>query len=327
MALSMITYRSAERLGDTFNKVLESSLNIPYDVFILVDDSPGDATRAAVRRFAEEHGKELIVAKSRLYGGAESHTRATARQTSIEIFLENVDKKWLFFLDDDFILSKGWWGEFEMKRRAFEERNVAWGIAWGINWDSTPDRLLWLRALGVDYAQYLIDAFYRRGGTHDTLIPRGVLKEAQDAYGPIPPELHIYEDAWIWWSIRCLGYDPIIIYNSGVHMNPWRFDIKRELERWNFAIVVAHKYGIMEDAYAFSKHPIWRQILGLARPILGIPLALYINIKSYGLSEGLRRAFVRQYLKLVWRAKNLAHSLKYGVPPASPCEGMARARR
>lgn len=82
MSLAVITKDSAERLGSVFEETLRSSLHVPYDVFILVDDSSTDRTRNAVRRFCREHGKELIVEKSRLYGGANKPTRATASSQS-----------------------------------------------------------------------------------------------------------------------------------------------------------------------------------------------------------------------------------------------------
>ena len=327
--LSMITYNSLRKLGrELFIRVWESSLQVPYDAIILIDDG-SDETRDFVREFANEHNKELVVGESRLYGNATRPTRATARQTAIDVFLENFGHDYLFFLDDDAVLNPGWWDEYMGLVRKAGENHIAWGIAWGVNWDSTPYRAMWLRALGIDYEQYLIDAFHRRGGEHDTVHPRAVLKEVRDAYGRIPPELHVYEDAWLFWATKCLGYADLIIRTGVTHYNPWR-DLRRERERWRYAIQAAILYGISEDlgTQGMVRKPIVVQALELPRPILGIPLALYLNIKAYGLNYGsIRRALVRQYYKLVWRWLNLKARIKYrGVIPRTPCEGLSLNR-
>ena len=325
VVLTMVTYNSADRLGRMFEDVLISSLNIPYRLLILVDDSTSDKTRTVVKKFADEHGKELIVERSWLYGGAKTPTRATARQTAIDIFRYNTSAGYVFFLDDDFDLSPGWWPEFLAKMGEFKAKSIKWGLAWGINWDVTKDRAIVCAKQGRDYTQCLIEAFYRRGGMHDTLIPRDVLEEAQDVYGPIPPWLHIYEDAWIWHSIHCLGYFPIIIFDSGVHLNSWRYDPKAEAQRIKFEVKLVHKYGISESNISYITDPLWLQMMGLVRPILGIPLAVWRHVKMYGLIEGVKRAFIEQYLKIMWRIENLIATAKFGRVPKTPCEGLARA--
>ncbi|MGB9705752.1 MAG: glycosyltransferase, partial [Pyrobaculum sp.] len=200
--LSMITYRSVERLGrDLFLRVLHSSLAVPYKSIILVDDSPTPDTRYAVLQFADKHGKELVVQRSRLYGGAVKPTRATARQTAIDVFQESFSEEWLMFLDDDFVLSPTYWAHAQ---RHTAEAKV--GEIWGVNWDAAPDRerfINTLNKLGLlkkTYAQYLLDAFSRRGGTHDTLYRRAAVEGVL-----IPAELHVYEDAWLHHYVRCGG--------------------------------------------------------------------------------------------------------------------------
>lgn len=325
--LSMITYNSLTKLGsELFMRVWLSSLQIPYDAIILVDDG-SDGTRKFVSEFANKYDKELYVVKSELYGDAPKPTRATARQTAIDVFLDNFSHDYLFFLDDDAVLNPGWFSEYEQLTKIAEKNNTAWGIAWGINWDSTNDRAMWLKALGIDYKQYLIDAFHTRGGEHDTIHPRHVLKEIRDAYGKIPWELHVYEDAWLFWATRCLNYADLIIETGIIHYNPWSFNLKRERERWNYAIEVAVKYGI-HDGNTLVGKSLLKQALELTRPILGIPLALYLNVKAYGLNyESIRRAIVRQYHKLLWRWLNLKARVKYrGIIPKSPCEGLSLNR-
>ncbi|MEM4898118.1 MAG: glycosyltransferase [Pyrobaculum sp.] len=126
MILSIITKNSYEKVGEKFAEVLDSSLQVPYRAIILVDDSDNDKTATFVKRFAESRGKELIVTRSRNYGYFEP-TRATARQTAIDIFLVNFSEEWLFFLDDDFILNPGWWEEasrYTQKPRV----ELVWGV-------------------------------------------------------------------------------------------------------------------------------------------------------------------------------------------------------
>lgn len=77
--LAMITKNSLSKLGRIFREALRSSLQVPYHAIILVDDG-SDATA--------EYVKEVIVTRPRLYG-FERPTRATARQTAIDVFLEN----------------------------------------------------------------------------------------------------------------------------------------------------------------------------------------------------------------------------------------------
>ncbi|MEM3936202.1 MAG: hypothetical protein QW141_08015, partial [Ignisphaera sp.] len=86
IVMSMITKNSVERVGEeAFYRAWKSSLQIPYKLIVLVDDSTSPRTREFVKRFADEHGKELVVSGSRLYGYHKA-TRATARQTAIDIF-------------------------------------------------------------------------------------------------------------------------------------------------------------------------------------------------------------------------------------------------
>ena len=106
VVLSMIT-RDSHRLGEIFNKVLESTLQVPYSSLILVDDSTTENTRRIVREFVDKYDKELIIASSddikhlRPNYHFERPTRAVARQVAIEIFMQNFGNEWLMFVDDD----------------------------------------------------------------------------------------------------------------------------------------------------------------------------------------------------------------------------------
>lgn len=87
--LAMITKDSVGKVRrEVFSRVWQSSLQVPYRAVILVDDSKSDETRRFVKEFAEAHGKELVVERSRLYGWHKP-TRATARQTAVDIFFES----------------------------------------------------------------------------------------------------------------------------------------------------------------------------------------------------------------------------------------------
>ena len=107
--LSMITYNSYTKMRSFvgLEKVLDSTLQVPYKAVILVDDST-DETLLVVRRWCDRSGKELVASRSRLYS-YHRPTRAVARQTAIDIFLESFSDEWLMFVDDDVVLLDGWW--------------------------------------------------------------------------------------------------------------------------------------------------------------------------------------------------------------------------
>jgi len=314
IVLSMIT-RDSHRLGEIFNKVLESTLQVPYDSIILVDDSSTEDTRKIAREFANAHNKELIIASSndikhlRPSYYFERPTRAVARQVAIEIFLQNFGSEWLMFVDDDAVLNPGWW-EWVVREKSLEEPRV--GEVWGINWDSTPDRRLILESLGIDYTEYLIRKFQERGGTHDTLYRRKAIDGVV-----IPWELHVYEDAWLHHWVRCHGWESVINPIGVTHYSPFRTDLKTQKRQLELAIHVAFKYGIAEyDVFEnVLTLSILRQVLGLFRPILGIPLMSIVYARTYGLRKGLPYALKRQYLKLWFRWTVLKNTIKYGMPP------------
>jgi glycosyltransferase involved in cell wall biosynthesis len=145
----MITKNSYEKVGNYFSEVWESSLQVPYDVIILIDDSDTDRTREYVKKFAQLHGKEVIIERSRLHGWHKP-TRATARQTAIDTFFQNTTAEWLFFLDDDVILKDGWWDE---AGEYIKEEKV--GLIWGVEiTELWHDRLAYIRARGMDPISY-----------------------------------------------------------------------------------------------------------------------------------------------------------------------------
>ncbi|MEM1519781.1 MAG: hypothetical protein QXF78_06110 [Pyrobaculum sp.] len=136
-------------------------------------------------------------------------TRATARQTAIDIFLENFSEEWLFFLDDDFILNPGWWEEAS---RYTQVPGV--GLIWGVPYLPEVVKISrWVEAAGVSEREIAIRSFFIRGGTHDTLLRRGAVSGVR-----IPPWLNNYEDAYIKKFVVCRGWQWRIVQVGGIHL-------------------------------------------------------------------------------------------------------------
>ena len=299
VVLALITYNSASRLrGITLDDVLNSTLQIPYKSIILVDDSIDD-TRKIVRKWTLLHGKELVISGSRLYG-YRRHTRATARQTAIDI-LENFTEDFLMFIDDDVILKGGWWDWVE-------ENNVLGnpkvGEVWGVDHDVTSTRRKFIKlVMGADVSDYLVGKFRQRGGTHDTIYRRGAIAGAK-----IPPELHVYEDAFLHHWVVCGGWESVINPVGVIHYRLVGALDKSSKELMSQAIRKALALGIREyDS----------RIAGLVRPLAGFIPTMLVSVQAYGLN-GFRDAWRKQYLKLWFRWQYL----KYGnaVGHADVCE-------
>ncbi|MEM1831089.1 MAG: glycosyltransferase family 2 protein [Sulfolobales archaeon] len=304
LVVSFITKDSYTKLREfgliSLEDVLNSTLQVPYKTIILVDDS-SDATREVFKKWCEMNGKELVITESKLYGGFNKPTRAIARQTAINLFLENFSEEFLMFVDDDVILKDGWWNWVE-ENKVLEDEKV--GEVWGISWDPTPERELFLKFFGINLKDYLIKKFYERGGTHDTIYRRKALEKVV-----IPPELHMYEDAYLHKWVAEHGWKSAINPVGVLHYHPtsyWTTDLKREKEKLRIAIQAALNYGIVEyetvkPLVELSKQSGFRKIvayLSLIKPILGFfPMAL-VSIKVAGFQRGLKEALIRQYLKL-----------------------------
>ncbi len=285
VVVSMITRNSLTKLASKrsvirLRDVLDSTLQIPYKTFILVDDST-DETPNFVKRWCEEHDKEIIVSRSRLYG-FHRPTRATARQTAIDIFFENTSDEWLMFVDDDVVLQPGWWEE---AKQYIENPRI--GIIWGINWDGTPFRKKWLEFFGINYEKYLVDEFFRRGGEHDTLHRREALEGIR-----IPPELHVFEDWYILKYILSKGYEAVVLRTGCIHYNPWDTFLPREELKW--MATLAKKYGIEPSNLGY-------RLKRFLRTLAGLPLNLYLSMRVYGWREGLKRGYMRWRTKLLYR--------------------------
>jgi len=277
IVLSMITYNSYTKMRSSIGlkSVLDSTLQVPYKAVILVDDST-DETAEVVKKWCDERGKELVVTRSRLYG-YQRPTRATARQTAIDIFFESFSDEWLMFVDDDAYLRNGWWDE---ARQHIDNPKV--GLVWGINWDADPERLEYLKYFGVDYRAYLIRAFEVRGGLHDTMLRRKAIEGIK-----IRPELHVLEDGYVKWWVQCRGWEIRILETGIMHYNPWRpGDIYRNLKQLRDSIEIGWRYGIVDAVFSTDAHTEYRGLLkpalGVLRPIAGFVLFLPKAMKTVG---------------------------------------------
>ena len=271
----------------SLNDVLNSTLQIPYNSIILVDDSM-DLTVDIFKKWADAHGKELVVSRSRLYGYSRP-TRATARQTAIDIFFENFNDEWILFIDDDVIFNDGWWDE---AKKYIDEKSV--GLIWGVNYDANIERRVLLEALGVDYTQYLIKEFYKRGGTHDTLVRRSALDGIK-----IPPELHVFEDWYILKYIKEGGYDIRIVKTGVMHYNPSIGISSKQIKEMAF---LAAKYAVEPPVldYAFCR---------FIKNIVGLPLNIFVCMKCFGVKRGLRRGFLWWRDKFLYRLYFLIYTI------------------
>jgi len=315
----MITYNSYSKMKGSIGleKVLDSTLQVPYKSFILVDDSE-DETATVVRRWCEKHGKELVVSRSRLYGHRRP-TRATARQTAIDIFFESFSDGWLMFVDDDVVLRSGWW-KWMIDSRVLENPRV--GEVWGINWDCSPEREKFLALFGVNLKDYLIRKFKERGGTHDTLYRKEAIEGVR-----IPPELHVYEDAFLHFYVTCHGWESVVNPVGVTHYHPMYAytNIRQEREKAEVAIKAALHYGICEyEHYKIIRESLshrFKAYLSLLRPVLGFLPMLLVTARIYGFKAGFAEAVKRQYLKLWFRWRILSTSRRLGRIP-DVCEAI-----
>ncbi len=317
VVLSIITRNALSRVGgELFKRVLNASLQVPYKSLIVVSDSDDD-TDAFVKQWCDLNGKELLLTRSRLYGYSKP-TRALARQTAVDVFFENFSDEWLMFLDDDCVLNQGWW-DWVLQNRVLEDPLV--GEVWGINWDATPEREMFLKFFGIDLKSYLIRKFEERGGCHDTLFRRKAIEGIR-----IPPELHIYEDAYLHFYVKCRGWKYVVNPVGVTHYHPvLGVDLRREMEEAKLAIQVALKYGIVdfEHARVFYGSLTNRLLayLSLLRPVVGFAPMLLVTARLYGFRKGLAEAFKRQYLKL-WFRWQVLRSVKSRIPDV--CEVVGR---
>jgi len=315
--LGVVTRNAVTRVGEgLFRRVLDSSLQVPYKAVIVVSDSD-DGTDGFVMWWCDLNGRELVLVRSRLYGFGRA-TRATARQTAVDVFFEGFSDEWLLFLDDDCVLNPGWWRWVEGSG-VLEDPAV--GEVWGVNWDATPERERFLRFFGVDLKSYLIRKFEERGGCHDTMYRRKAVEGVR-----IPPELHVYEDAYLHHYVRCRGWKYAVNPVGVTHYHPELVvDLEGEMEKARLAIHTAVRYGIVEYEYARVFRESFRSralaYLSLLRPVAGFAPMLLVTARLYGLRKGFAEALKRQYLKL-WFRWRVLRNVKGEIPEV--CEVIGR---
>lgn len=201
IVLGLITKNSLRNLRDIFIRTLGGSIQVPYEKILLVD-SGGDRTIEATSEFCKEKNKTLY----QISGGGKN--RAEARQAVIDFFLNYLKEEWLMFLDDDCILKPNFFKEAE---KHMVDSKV--GLIWGLDDVEGTKFGDYLRYQRLDPRKYAIDAFYKRGGTHDTLLRRNALEGIE-----IPGYLHVLEDRHIKNHVEKVGYKAVIVYEGCWHI-------------------------------------------------------------------------------------------------------------
>jgi cellulose synthase/poly-beta-1,6-N-acetylglucosamine synthase-like glycosyltransferase len=127
---------------------------------------------------------KIIEKFNRKYRNVKIITEEGSRAKAREIGIKQVETDWFMFVDSDVILCKDWF----KKAEKYVDNDV--GAIWGLNIDIIPNvkNKLFLESL----AFIARECFNLRGGMHDTLIRRELVKNIQ-----IPEQLHAYEDAYI----------------------------------------------------------------------------------------------------------------------------------
>jgi len=231
----IITKNSERMLSECLKSVYK---NVPVNRLIVVDGYSTDKTLEIVREFQKKHGNILLI--------QDKGNRATARQKGID----QVKTEWFMFVDSDAVLCKGWF----KKAEKYLDQNV--GAIWGIEvWSTIQNPAILKIFLWVTRK-----IFDLRGGTHDTLIRTGLVKDIE-----IPKLLHVFEDAYIKDWITQKGYKLIACYDPYcIHFRPavvWTFKGSLDI------ILEALRYGSLAKmpkfflAYGFyAVYVIYRNI-------------------------------------------------------------------
>jgi len=187
----IITKNSEHMLNECLKSVYK---NVPVNRLIIVDGYSTDKTLEIVREFQKKHGNVLVI--------QDKGNRATARQKGID----QVKTEWFMFVDSDAVLCEDWF----KKAEKYVGKNV--GAIWGIEVWSTIQNPAILKI----FLWITRKIFDLRGGTHDTLIRTGLVKDIE-----IPKVLHVFEDTYIKDWITQKGYKLIACYDPYcVHYRP-----------------------------------------------------------------------------------------------------------
>jgi glycosyltransferase involved in cell wall biosynthesis len=208
VAVGMITRDSIRQRGvGVLSLVLRRLLSeVPNVTRIIISDASRDGTLRFIAGYAARHGVEVLPIADNV------GSRAFARSQVVNAFLGLTSDSYLLFLDDDAVLRRGWWVE------TVNLLNSGCHAVWGVNWDYHPGRMRVLAQLGLNPLDFYIEAFKRRGGTHDLLLTRdAVVKLARHL--PIPTWLRIYEDAFIKNALETEGIRVCINKTGIIHMS------------------------------------------------------------------------------------------------------------
>jgi hypothetical protein len=289
--VSVIT-KDGIKKDTVFNMMLESTLRIPYTDAIIVDDSNDDVTSEYTRKFMERNNKHITITKSNLYGRS-APTRATARQTAIDIFLKDYSEDFLVQLDDDVVLRAGWWDE---ALGAFEKGTT--GLFYGVPYDVNSDNELLAEKIYPEKIKRAINVFSQRGGTNDIALRRKALDTVRERFGIIPPELHLYEDAWLLRAIECSGYTAVIGKVGALQYDPLKVGRSEVPETYDADlkyIRLASKYGIIKSTSVAD------DIAGILVSTAGLIPWSVRYAKKLGVNRGIATAFKRQQIKVLYR--------------------------
>ncbi len=179
----LLTKNSEKKLRECLESIYR---NVPVNHLIVIDGYSTDKTLEIVREFQKKHGNVLVM--------QDRGNRASARQKG----LRRVSTEWFMFVDSDVILCEGWF----KKAEKYVDKDV--GGIWGIEVWSTIQSPAMLKM----FLWITRKIFDLRGGTHDTLVRTGLVKDIE-----IPKGLHVFEDAYIKDWITQKGYKVIACYD------------------------------------------------------------------------------------------------------------------
>jgi len=174
----LLTKNSEHLLDKCLKSVYQ---NVPIKTLIVIDGYSTDHTLQILDNFQRKYNNVKIF---QMQG-----SRAKARTEGIRW----VSTEWFMFVDSDVVLCKNW---FDRVKNDLAE---GVGAVWGLNVDVIPNiknkRILSMQSIVAR------QAFYLRGGMHDTLILYKAVEGVK-----IPEHLHTYEDAFLIRWIESHGY-------------------------------------------------------------------------------------------------------------------------
>ena len=219
----VLTKNSEKTLKKCLNSIYK---NVPINQLIVVDGYSKDKTLEIIRKFNEKYHNVVLF--------SEKGTRGRARQKAIEA----VTTKWFMFVDSDVILCNRWFKK--AKRLIKADVGAIWGIeVWSVLKNITVLKL---------FERITMKIFGKRGGTHDLLVRRKVVKDIR-----IPSNLHVYEDAYIKSWICSKGYKVLSAYEPYcIHHRPkivWT--IKKSISFVANELKFAIRYPQLLLSYAF----------------------------------------------------------------------------